>query len=100
MGPTCMAAAGEDSPTPHRLSVLAKRTLAWGVGWEQLGPRNLLRVWGPQMGGNEVCVLLGVPSVGGVLPTALASLTFLPQYSFLLPSSSGGSLPCYFPGLW
>lgn len=38
MGPTCMAAAGEDSPTPHRLSVLAKRTLAWGVGWEQLGP--------------------------------------------------------------
>lgn len=59
---------------------------------------SLLRDWGPQMGGNKVCVLLGVPSVGGVLPTALASLNFLPQCSFLLPSSSGGSPPCYFQG--
>lgn len=37
MGPTCMAAAGEDTPPPS-LSVLARRASAWGMGWGQLGP--------------------------------------------------------------
>lgn len=96
MGPTCMAAAGEDTPPPESLS-FGEKGLGLGDGVGAAWPMDkLLSAWGPQMGRNKARVLLGVPAVG--VHPAPACPTFLPQCSFLAPSSSGGSLTCYFQG--
>lgn len=84
------------TPPPESLS-FGQKGLGLGDGVGAAWPMDkLLSAWGPQMGRNKARVLLGVPAVG--VHPAPACPTFLPQCSFLAPSSSGGSLTCYFQG--